>query len=174
MKKSYMSFMLVIVLGLLLTACSTANKNTNGNTNGNGTAEEQYTTTQTTKQMVDAMLAKIEQPALMEMKDDMVKTMYYLDPALLEEYTIMSPLMNVKTNEVAVFKVKNATDVAAVEEGIKKRAADVQKQFETYLPDQYENAKNYKLVTKGNYVFFVISDVADKFLTEFDTFFTKK
>ena len=115
--------------------------------------------------MVDGMLAKIEQPALVEMTGDMVKQMYYIDPALLEQYTIMSPMMNIKTNEIAVFKVKDAKDIAAVEDGIKKRAADVQKTFETYLQDQYENAKNYKLVTKGNYVFFVISEEADKFVT---------
>ncbi|MNH44254.1 hypothetical protein D3C79_1063640 [compost metagenome] len=59
-------------------------------------------------------------------------------------------------------------DIAAVEEGIKKRAADVQKSFETYLPDQYENAKNYKLETKGSYVLFVISESADQLVAEFN------
>ncbi|OBZ13804.1 DUF4358 domain-containing protein [Bacillus sp. FJAT-26390] len=174
MKKSYFAFMLVIALGLVLTACSGSNGNSDKNSSTSANKENQFVTTKTTKEMVDGMLAKIEQPALVEMTGDMVKQMYYIDPALLEEYTIMSPMMNVKTNEVAVFKVKDAKDVAAVEDGIKKRAADVQKQFETYLQDQYENAKNYKLVSKGNYVFFVISDQPDKFVTEFDSYFEKK
>jgi predicted nucleotidyltransferase len=168
--------MLVIVLGLVLTACSGSGSNGNSDKNNNTSAnkENQFVTTKTTKEMVDGMLAKIEQPALVEMTGDMVKQMYYFDPALLEEYTIMSPMMNVKTNEVAVFKVKDTKDIAAVEEGVKKRAADVQKTFETYLQDQYENAKNYKLVAKGNYVFFVISDQPDKFVTEFDSYFEQK
>jgi len=174
MKKRYFAFMLVIALGLVLTACSGSNSNSGANSNTSGNKEEQFVTTKTTKEMVDGMLAKIEQPALAEMTGDMVKEMYYFDPSILEEYTIMSPLMNVKSNEIAVFKVKDAKDIAAVEDGIKKRAADVQKTFETYLQDQYENAKNYKLVAKGNHVFFVISDQADKFVTEFDSFFTKK
>ncbi|MEV5026851.1 DUF4358 domain-containing protein [Paenibacillus sp. LPE1-1-1.1] len=174
MKKNYFAFMLVIALGLVLTACSGANSNNTANNNTSANKEEQAVTTKTTKEMVDGMLAKIEQPALIEMTGDMVKQMYDIDPALLEQYTIMSPMMNIKTNEMAVFKVKDAKDIAAVEDGIKKRAGDVQKMFETYLQDQYEIAKNYKLVTKGSYVFFVISEQADQFVSEFDTFFEQK
>lgn len=174
MKKNYFAFMLVIALGLVLTACSGANSNNAANNNTSANKEEQAVSTKTTKEMVDGMLAKIEQPALIEMTGDMVKQMYYIDPALLEQYTIMSPMMNIKTNEIAVFKVKDAKDIAAVEDGIKKRAGDVQKTFETYLQDQYEIAKNYKLVTKGSYVFFVISEQADQFVSEFDTFFEQK
>ncbi|WP_169089955.1 DUF4358 domain-containing protein [Paenibacillus sp. PL91] len=174
MKKNYFAFMLVIALGLVLTACSGSNGKSDTNNSASANKENQFVTTKTTKEMVDGMLAKIEQPALVEMTGDMVKQMYDIDPALLEEYTIMSPMMNIKTNEVAIFKVKDAKDAAAVEEGVEKRAADVQKTFETYLQDQYENAKNYKLVTKGNYVFFVISEQADKLVTEFDSYFEQK
>lgn len=181
MKKSYMALILTIVLGLMLTACSGGNADKNTSTNegsSNNTQQEDKVTepTQTTKEMVDAMLAKIEPPALMELQGDMLTQMYYLDAALLDQYTIMTPMMNIKTNEVAIIKVKDAKDVPAVEEAIKKRAGDVQKQFETYLQDQYENAKNYKLVTKGKYVLFVISDSAeaDKLVAEFETFFAQK
>lgn len=174
MKKNNFAFMLVIALGLVLTACSGSNGKSDTNNSASANKENQFVTKKTTKEMVDGMLAKIEQPALVEMTGDMVKQMYYIDPALLEEYTIMSPMMNIKTNEVAIFKVKDAKDAAAVEEGVEKRAADVQKTFETYLQDQYENAKNYKLVTKGNYVFFVISEQADKLVTEFDSYFEQK
>ncbi|RJX40372.1 DUF4358 domain-containing protein [Paenibacillus pinisoli] len=120
------------------------------------------------KGIVDAILNKVEQPAQMPLEGDMVKDQYHLDPSILQDYAIMTPLMNVKTNEVAVLKVKDAKDVAAVEEAVKKRAADVQKQFETYLPDQYENAKNFQVVKKGNYVLFVISESADAIVSEFD------
>lgn len=174
MKKSYFAFMLVIALGLVLTACSGSNTNSGTNSNTSGNKEEKFVTTKTTKEIVDGMLAKIQQPALAEMTPDMIKQMYYFDPAILEEYTIMSPLMNVKSNELSVIKVKDAKDLSAVEEGIKKRAADIQKGFETYLPDQYENSKNYKLVTKGNHVLFVISEEADRLVTEFDSFFEQK
>ncbi|MHA0857437.1 DUF4358 domain-containing protein [Paenibacillus sp. CMAA1364] len=162
MRKKNALMIMVIVLGIMLTACGGSNKK-----------EEVYQPTQSTKEMVDTVLAQIEQPSLMEMPEDMVLQFYHLDTVLLEQYTIMMPMMNVKTNEIAVLKVKDAKDIEAVETAVKQRATDVQKQFETYLPDQYENAKNYKMITKGNYVIFIISENAAEIETAFEKFFVK-
>ncbi|MBH5319072.1 DUF4358 domain-containing protein [Paenibacillus sp. GSMTC-2017] len=177
-------------MGIALTACggdqtnkdTNVDKGTNTSTTDKGTNTNKDKETEagkgddtgavkagSTKEIVEAILAKVEQPAQMPVEGEMLKDMYHLDAALLEEYTIKMPMMNVKTNEIAVLKVKDAKDIPTVEEAIKKRATNVQKQFETYLQDQYENAKNYKLVTKGNYILFVIAEDADKMVAEFET-----
>lgn len=187
MKKRILNLLMVVAMGIALTACGADNTNknndtgtgtdtsTNENTNTNDGADkgdadkdEPSAEAGTTKEMIEAILAESEQPPQMPIEGDMVKDLYHFDPALLEQYTIMTPLMNVKTNEIAILQVKDAKDIAAVEEGVKQRAADVQKQFETYLQDQYENAKNFKLVTKGNYVLFVIAEDADKIAAKFE------
>lgn len=160
--KKYFMLTLTIVLSVVLSACSSSNN------------EATVETNLTAKEMVDQMLAKVEQPDFMEVEENQLADLYHLAPSLLEDYSIRMPMMNVKSNEIAVLKVKDAKDIPTVEEAVKERAADVQKSFEQYLPDQYENAKNYKLVTKGNYIFFVISDVADQLVTEFDNLFTTK
>ena len=161
MKKLWMFLMLTIIGGLLLAACS----------NDEPAVVEP---TLTANEMVDEMLAKIEQPMMMELTGEQVQEVYNIDPEKLADYAIRIPMMNVKSNEIAILKVKDTADVPAVEEAVKQRAATVQQQFETYLPDQYENAKNYKLVTKGNYVLFVISDQADELVTEYDRFFNEQ
>ncbi|WP_372632787.1 DUF4358 domain-containing protein [Cohnella sp.] len=162
MTKRITLLLMTVLIGLALAACSNNNKPALPEASA------------PPKQMADEMLQRIEQPMLVELESAMVEQLYHLDPALLEDYTIRTPMMNVKTNEIAILKVKDAKDVAAVEAAVKQRAADVQKQFETYLQDQYENAKNYKLVVKGNYVLFVISESADDFVNAFDGFFAKK
>ena len=126
------------------------------------------------KEMADQMVKEVEQPAQMELSAQEVKDIYNIDPEKLEEYAIRVPMMNVKTNEIAIIKVKDAEYVAEVEAAAKQRAENVMKQFEQYLPDQYENAKNYKLITKGNYVLLVISDKADELVKVYDSFFEKK
>ncbi|SMF92954.1 protein of unknown function [Paenibacillus uliginis N3/975] len=161
MKKQSFVLMLAIVLTLALSACS-----------NNEAAPIESTVP--VKEMVDKMITEVEQPSLMELDADSVKQQYHLDPALLEDYTVRIPMMNVKTNEISVLKVKDEKDIPTIETAIKQCAADVQKQFETYLPDQYENAKNYKLVTKGNYLLFVISEDADELVKSFDSFFVQK
>lgn len=162
MKKHTFILALTIVLSVVLSACSSSNN------------EAAVETNLSAKEMVDEMLAKVEQPSLMEVEEDMVSQLYHLAPSLLEDYSIRMPMMNVKSNEIAILKVKDTKDLPTVETAVKERAADIQKQFEQYLPDQYENAQNYKLVKKGNYILFVISESADQLVTEFDTLFTKK
>ena len=161
MKKLWMFLMLTIIGGVLLAACS----------NDEPAVVEP---TLTANEMVDEMLAKIEQPMMMELTGEQVQEVYNIDPEKLADYAIRIPMMNVKSNEIAILKVKDVADVPAVEEAVKQRAQTVQQQFETYLPDQYENAKNYKVVTKGNYVLFVISDQADELVTEYDRFFNEQ
>ncbi|MNO40387.1 hypothetical protein D3C76_305300 [compost metagenome] len=162
MKKHTFILALTIVLSVVLSACSSS------------TNEAVVETNLSAKEMVDEMLAKVEQPSLMEVEADMVEQLYHLDPALLEDYSIRMPMMNVKSNEISILRVKDAKDISTVETAVKERASDIQKQFEQYLPDQYENAQNYKLVKEGNYILFVISESADQLVTEFDTLFTKK
>ncbi|RUT38512.1 DUF4358 domain-containing protein [Paenibacillus anaericanus] len=163
MKHKNILMIMVVVLGIMLTACSSSNNK-----------EEAFEPTQTTKELMDSVLAQFEQPSLMELPAEMVNELYHLNPTLLDQYTIMTPMMNIKTNEIAILKVKDAKDIPTVEEAVKQRATDIQKQFETYLPDQYENARNYKLVTKGNYVIFIISENADDIEKAFETFFVKQ
>ncbi|WP_256761675.1 DUF4358 domain-containing protein [Cohnella sp. WQ 127256] len=167
MKKRTFVLLLTIVLSLVISACSNSSNSSNSK-------EAAIQATASAKEMVDQMFEQIEQPMLMELDPEMIENLYHLDAALFEEYTIRTPLMNVQTNEIAIVKVKDAKDIATVEAAIKQRATDVQKQFETYLPDQYENAKNYKLVTKGNYILFVISDKADELVKAYDSFFEQK
>ena len=156
-----MFLMLTIIGGLLLAACS-------------NDEPKVVEPTLSANEMVNEMLSKIEQPMMMELTDEQVQDIYNIDPEKLADYAIRIPMMNVKSNEIAILKVKDVADVPAVEEAVKQRAQTVQQQFETYLPDQYENAKNYKVVTKGNYVLFVISDQADELVAEYDRFFNEQ
>ncbi|GMK37755.1 hypothetical protein PCCS19_08090 [Paenibacillus sp. CCS19] len=189
MKKHIATLISVALVGLMLSACNSgsdskvdtsskpdtsteAGSNTNTDI-GTATAPEP---SMTVAEMSEDLLKQAEQPPLVDLTEADIKTLYHLDPALLDSYVVKIPLMNVKTNEIAIVKVKDAKDVQTVEDAIKQRAADVQKTFETYLPDQYDNAKNYKLVTKGNYILFAISDAdaVDKLTKQFDTYFAAK
>ena len=159
--KKMLVLMLTMVLVVVLSACS---------------KEETVAieASKSPKEMIDQMLTEIEQPSLMELSEEEIKNLYNIDPAKLEAYSVRIPMMNVKSNEIAIFKVKDAADVAEVKTAVETRAENVMKTFEVYLPDQYEQAKNYKVVVKGNYVLFVISDRADEFVKVYDSFFEQK
>ena len=159
MKKRMLVLLVTAIVGMVMTACS-----------GDKPVESKLSA----KEMTDQMVKEVEQPAQIELPAEQVKDFYNIDSEKLEDYSIRIPMMNVKTNEIAILKVKDAKDVPEVELAVKQRAENVKKQFETYLPDQYENAKNYKLVTKGNYVLLVISDKAEELVKVYDSFFEQK
>ncbi|WP_336774977.1 DUF4358 domain-containing protein [Paenibacillus sp. MMO-58] len=163
MKKPMFLLLFTFLVSLTLSACSDG-----------GSSNKIPETSLTPQEMVGKLVQQYEQPPQAELDADEVKNLYHLDPALLEAYSIKTPLMNVKTNEVAVLKVKDAKDLETVKKAVEQRAADVQKQFESYLPDQYENAKNYKTAEQGSYVLFVIDEHADEMVTAFNAFFEKK
>ncbi|MFC5404482.1 DUF4358 domain-containing protein [Cohnella soli] len=161
-KKSVIALLLTVILGAMLSACSSGK-------------EKAVEPSATPKEMVEQILKQIEQPPLLELDEKMAKEYYQkLDLALLEAYDIRTPSVNLMSDEIAILKVKDAKDVATVEAAVKQRALDVQKMFETYLPKPYENAKNYKLVVKGNYILFVISEKADEAVKAYDNFFATK
>ena len=160
MKKMWM-MVLTAMLAMVIAACSD---------NESATVEVK----ESAKEIADTMVTEVEQPAQIELSAEQLKEFYNIDAAKLEDFSVRMPMMNVKTNEIAIFKVKDAKDVAEIEAAAKQRAENVMKQFEQYLPDQYENAKNYKIVTKDNYVLMVISESAEELINVYDRFFEKK
>lgn len=121
------------------------------------------------EKIISAILEAVEHRPTMELEEEMIEDLYHLDLHWLEDYAIHLPMFNISTNEVAILKVNDVNDIPKVEEAIRQRALDVQKQFEDYLPDQYENAKNYQLVVSGSFILFVIDekDTADQFVQIF-------
>ncbi|MHA6482938.1 DUF4358 domain-containing protein [Paenibacillus sp. strain BS8-2] len=194
MKKRVMNMMMILAMGIALAACGADNNKGNAEPTATSTATATATATETetpiadndtnegsngegdkepakegtSRYVIDELVDSSNRPAFIEPDATMLQDMYQLDAGLFQDYVVLMPMMNISTTEFAVFQVKDVEDIPAVEEGIKKRAAAVQKSFEQYLPDQYENAKNYKLVTKGNFVFFVIAEDAEDVAAKFE------
>lgn len=160
MKKKILALTLSTMMILGLTAC--------GGKDDDNKPEEVNIPVAT---MIDDMEKELEFGMMEELKGETLMQFYALDEALFEEYSANFPLMNVQTNEYSVFKLKDEADVEKVKEAIVTRAETVQKTFETYLPDQYENAKNYYLDSNGKYVIFVIHEDVEKAKTIFENYF---
>ncbi|MFJ7952506.1 DUF4358 domain-containing protein [Lysinibacillus sp. NPDC096418] len=165
--KKMIVIVLTMVLAMVVSACSGGKTSTDDKTTN-------IEASKSAKEMAEQMVTEVEQPSLMELSPEEMEGMYNIDPAKLEDFSVRIPMMNTKSNEIAIFKVKDANDVADVEAAVKVRVENVMKPFEHYLPDQYENAKNHKIIVKGNYVLLVISESADELVKVYDSFFEKK
>ncbi len=160
MKKKLLAIALTTLMVLGATACGTK-QNT----------EKPGDVTVPVDTMVKDLEKELEFGMMMKLDDETLKQFYNLDGSLFEEYSANFPQMNVQTNEYSVFKLKDEKDLDMVKEALVARAETVQKTFEQYLPDQYENAKNYYLDANGKYVIFVIHENVDKAKTLFKNYF---
>ncbi|OBZ15187.1 DUF4358 domain-containing protein [Bacillus sp. FJAT-26390] len=118
------------------------------------------------------ILKDIEMPRLVTVEGERIKDVYGIDSgSLLSEAVFMQALMNTKATELVIVKLKSDKNYDAVAEALENRAASIQKTFETYLQDQYEDAQNYKIVRSGSYVMLSISHDQDKVVEIFNGFF---
>ena len=111
--------------------------------------------------MWDEITALGELPMLGDTPEEFLADGYGIDPADLEAYISKTPMMNVQATEFFIAKVKEGR-MDAVKEALLTRQASVASTFEFYLVDQYDLAQAYKLTTKGDYIFFAISEFAEQ------------
>ena len=92
--------------------------------------------------------------------EETMKTAYDMDFSHFDEYYGRIPKANVHATSVIGVKVKNGKKEEARAELMKYQAA-MEKNFERYLPDQYDLVKDYRIIEKGDYMLLVIADNAD-------------
>lgn len=114
-------------------------------------------------------ISKQEMPALIDLDSATLLAVYGLDSSNLDAYICKMPMMNTKATEFFLAKVKDGK-MDAVKAAVEKRQEDLEQQWSQYLPDQLDLVKNYKLVTNGNYILFVVSEYADAAVTAFNTY----
>lgn len=118
--------------------------------------------------LVETITEGVELPNQIAMLPEMFADTYGIDTNLLKDYYVSISMMNVQATEIAIFELKDEKDADIVMEGIEKRQKGLEEQWSSYLPEQYELVKNYKVEQKGNKILFVISEQADKIVDNFN------
>ncbi|MDR3767153.1 MAG: DUF4358 domain-containing protein [Butyricicoccus sp.] len=105
---------------------------------------------------------------MMSLTADDLSSLYGLDSSSVEGFVGKMPMMNVKATEYLVVKAAPGK-TETVKSGMLKRQADLDATWKQYLPEQYELVKNYKLVTKGDYVLFAVGENAQAAVDAFNS-----
>lgn len=112
--------------------------------------------------IADKIINEIDMGAMGTMQDEMAEASYPFDRSIVSEFVIYHAMMNVHSDEFAVFKVKDKNKISEIESAIENRVEELNKIWETYLPDQHEKVKNYIVEKNGNYVMFAITSDQEK------------
>ena len=187
-KKFYAVCMMGMIVSGMVTGCGSNQKAPTENTNQTVDTTQDNQETENEEEQQETVLEEegtetdpsvaqetlfvitdgIELPYAENMDSAIFKDTYGIDESLLESYVVRMPLANVIATEIGVFELKDAKDAETVKAAIQKRVDALLQQWESYLPAQYDLVKNHKIVEKGNFILFVISEEADTIVERFE------
>lgn len=97
----------------------------------------------------------------MRNEDSQLESFFGLKAENYTEIASFLPMMNVKAGSLVVAKVADGKMEAAKTE-LTTTLDNLKRNFEHYLADQYELAKNGQIITEGDYILYVVSEDNDK------------
>lgn len=98
--------------------------------------------------------------ALMEVNDETLESQFNINKSDVKEYLIKVPMMITSSNSYIIIKpVDGKKD--EVKEKIDEYMTKLEKQWETYLPEQYELVKNRLEKEYGDYLIYIVSSDND-------------
>lgn len=118
----------------------------------------------------DQSVDKIETEMKQEVKFDKMKKgdskslkrFYKLNANDYDGVILYTPQSTMDVNEVLMVKVKDESQIQSLEDSIDSRVNYQLESFSGYGPEQCALVDNYELKSKGNFVFFAISENAQQ------------
>ncbi|MFL1671710.1 DUF4358 domain-containing protein [Paenibacillus dendritiformis] len=95
--------------------------------------------------------------------------LYRIDADEVEDFILYTAASNVKADELAVIKVKDADQAESVKQNILQRIEAQTVKFKDYRPEEYFLIEKHVLKTKGRFVFFAVSREAAQMEAAFDS-----
>lgn len=97
-----------------------------------------------------------------------LRKLYRIEAVDVADFVLYTALSNVKADELAVIKVKDAGETESVMEQIRQRIEEQTVKFKDYRPVEYDLVEDHVLKSIGPFVFFVVSKDADRIERAFD------
>lgn len=103
--------------------------------------------------------------SLVEVTDELVTAQFGLEKDMLEDYLIKMPMMITNSNTYMIIKPTEGNK-EVVKEKINAYMTNLEEQWKTYLPDQYELVKNRLETEYGDYLIYIVSSDNEAVLNE--------
>ncbi|WCR27394.1 DUF4358 domain-containing protein [Paenibacillus thiaminolyticus] len=95
--------------------------------------------------------------------------LYHIEADEVEDFMLYTAASNVKADELAIIKVKDADQAERLKQNILQRIDAQTVKFKDYRPNEYFLIEKHVLKTKGRFVFFAVSKEAAQMEAAFDS-----
>lgn len=98
---------------------------------------------------------------MQEVDKDILKDTFNINAEMIEEAIGKIPLINVHSSTYVVVKT-STENVSTIKEKFEEYGRNYEEQWKKYLPEEYELVKKRKIGSKGDYVYFIVSDSVEE------------
>ncbi|MFG0214618.1 DUF4358 domain-containing protein [Brevibacillus porteri] len=152
--KRFLSVLLMLAIGMgILAGCSSS-----GGTSEELSAAEMGERIQQTVSFQDMKQGDLEK----------LQKLYQIEAGKVEDFILYTASSNVKADELAVIKVKDASDTENVKEKFQQRIEAQTIKLKDYRPEEYFLIEKHVLKTKGRFILFAVSKEVDQIESVFD------
>ena len=116
----------------------------------------------TVEEIENSMIEKIKFEKMEKGDSKSLKRFYKLNANDYEGAILYTPKSTMDVNEVLIVKVKDKSQIESLEDSIDSRINYQLQSFSGYGPQQCALVDDYELKTKGDFVFFAISENANE------------
>ena len=134
-----------------------------------GNSSSSKKTSLSTDEIYTKAVKGVELPSLQKLTNDELEALIKIKSSDVSDSTVYISMMNVKATEIGIFKFNSSQQETSIDKSIDSRLKDLETTWSTYLPDQYELVKNVKKFRIGNVKGYVISEEADKIVSNIES-----
>lgn len=131
---------------------------------GSGTASEEHTAADVGEHIRQA----VDLDDMLQGDVEKLQKLYRIEAEKVEDFVLFTASSNVKADELAVIKVKDANEVDVILDNIRQRIDAQSAKFQDYRPEEYALVAKHVLKTKGRLILFAVSDEAARIEAAFD------
>ncbi len=107
----------------------------------------------------------ISLPSMVDENMENIKDLYNgIDEDKITSYSVNISFMNIRADEIAIFKVNDKNYLKELRKILEDRAINVQNSFKDYIYEQYEVSRKYKIMTYGDVIMLIITNSNDDIL----------
>lgn len=134
-----------------------------------GCASEQSDINVSAAKIEDQMKQSVKLDKLKKGDAHKLKKLYDLGTEQVEDFLLYTASSNVRSDEIAVIKVKDESQIDSIKARITQRVDAQAVKFKDYRPDEYALVEKHVLKVKSHYILFAVSADAEQIEKAFDT-----
>lgn len=148
---------------------STASSEASSTADSSAEASDSNEATGTAAEITAKIQADVKFPSMAEIEADRMSGYYDVASDKIESFSAYICGSGAYPDEIAVFQLKSADDVADVKAMLEKRVESQTATFKDYTPDEMYKINGKNVVTSGNYVALIICADNAKAIEDFNS-----